>query len=81
MQQAAMVRLHLNGSHALGFRALSSHGLALEEILEGKDYLIPSCALVLVVIKHVSFADKLCFAWQFILSLCFTHLPFFVCCF
>lgn len=55
MQQAAMVRLHLNGSYALGFRALSSHGLALEEILEGKDYLIPSCALVLVVIKHISF--------------------------
>lgn len=55
MQQAATVRLHLNGPYALGFRALSSQGLTLEEILEGKDYLICSCALVLVMIKHVSF--------------------------
>lgn len=55
MQQAATVRLHLNGPYALGFRALSSQGLTLEEILEGKDYLIRSCALVLVMIKHVSF--------------------------
>ena len=55
MQRKAMVRLRLNGSYAFGFRALSLHGLTLEEILEGKDYLIPSCALVLVVIKHVSF--------------------------
>ena len=50
-----MVRLRLNGSYALGFRALSLHGLTLGEILKGKDYLISSCALVLVVIKHVSF--------------------------
>lgn len=50
-----MVRLRLNGSYALGFRALSLHGFTLGEILKGKDYLISSCALVLVVIKHVSF--------------------------
>ena len=55
MQQPAMVRLHLSGSYDLGFRALSLHELTLKEVLEGEYYVIPSCALVLGVINHISF--------------------------